>query len=293
VQRLRAWIRSFFGFSRTETNAFLILIPLLAAIIFSEPLYEVWFVRQPVDHSKEYQRLDSLISTWQWDVEDSVKIKPERIFFQFNPNTASKAELISLGFNEPLANRIVNYRSKKGVFRKKQDLLKMFGMDSAHYRQLENYILIPEPKRDSIVKFSKAEIKPKEKSDINLADSTALTKVFGIGAKLSVRILKYRNNLGGFISTDQLSEVYGLDSAVVNRIKEKFQVATDFIPAKININTASEKELGVHPYIGYKLAKALSTYRFQHGAFKNEEDLRQIKLIDEKALSKMKPYLTY
>ncbi len=293
MQRLRAWIRSFFGFSRTESNAFLILIPLMVVIIFSEPVYEAWFVRQSTNSAMESHRLDSLITSWKWEEADSIKKETARNFFAFNPNTATKDELLLLGFTEPLTNRILNYRAKKGVFRKKQDLLKMFGMDTAHYHQLERYIQIPEPKRDSVINFSKAELKPKEKSDLNLADSAALIKIFGIGPKLSARIVKYRANLGGFVSTDQLSEVYGLDSTVIDKIKERFQIGLDFVPTKINVNTASEKELSSHPYVGYKLAKVLVTYRFQHGAFKNEDDLRQIKLIDEQKLLKLKPYLTY
>ena len=69
-------------------------------------------------------------------------------------------------------------------------------------------------------------------------------------------------------------------------------VTPDFSPHLISINTASEKELGTHPYLSFKLAKAIVAYRFQHGAFTNVDDLTQIQLITETDFKKLKPYLT-
>src|SRR6185369_4304003 len=98
MSRLRAWIRSFFGFSRTETNAFLILLPLLVVVIFSEPIYRSWFVQQPHDFNREKNALDSLIATWNWSQRDSsVTINLERELFSFDPNIISKEELVDLG----------------------------------------------------------------------------------------------------------------------------------------------------------------------------------------------------
>ncbi|MEM9858315.1 MAG: helix-hairpin-helix domain-containing protein, partial [Bacteroidota bacterium] len=45
--------------------------------------------------------------------------------------------------------------------------------------------------------------------DINEADTTQLKQLKGIGSVFSRRILKYRKLLGGFVTSDQLSEVYG------------------------------------------------------------------------------------
>src|SRR6266852_7150184 len=115
MRRLRAWIRNFFGFSRTETNAFLSLLPVMLMLIFSEPAYRYWFVRQPQDFSRESKELDSLIDTWKWDEQDSAVNKTlEGKLFSFNPNRVTKEELAELGFTNSLANRIVNYRLQGG-----------------------------------------------------------------------------------------------------------------------------------------------------------------------------------
>jgi len=46
--------------------------------------------------------------------------------------------------------------------------------------------------------------------DINTSDSSALVTLPGIGPVLSMRIIRYRNLLGGFWSVNQLKEIYGL-----------------------------------------------------------------------------------
>jgi hypothetical protein len=51
--------------------------------------------------------------------------------------------LLQLGFSPSLARRIVNYRTKGGVFKIKSDLLKMYGADTLLYRKLYLFIDLP------------------------------------------------------------------------------------------------------------------------------------------------------
>ncbi|MBN8653013.1 MAG: helix-hairpin-helix domain-containing protein [Cytophagales bacterium] len=295
INRLRSWTRAFFGISTREANGLIILLPMLLVSVFIIPAYHQWQSKQPIDFSENQRKLDSLLAHWP-EKKDSLQT-PKRITrFAFDPNTASLAQFDSLGFPEFLAQRIHNYRSKNGKFKVKTDLLKLYGMDTAFYNQVAPYILLPDqqvaanPKKET-PKTVVAESKP-EKFDLNLADSTQLTKIYGIGAKLSARIINYRNRLGGFISITQLQEVYGLDSTVINRLEKKYFIDTAFQPKRIILNQASEKELGSHPYIKYPLAKAITTYRFQHGNFNALEDVKKIALVDETFYTKILPYLS-
>src|SRR5689334_7084361 len=108
MNRIRKWVRVVFGFSGTETNGFLILLPLLFMILFSEPVYR-WLVghRKP-NFSRDRAILDSLIATWPEDKDSAVaksKHHPVvRELFQFDPNTSTKEELQSLGFTERIAD---------------------------------------------------------------------------------------------------------------------------------------------------------------------------------------------
>ena len=130
-----------------------------------------------------------------------------------------------------------------------------------------------------------------EKFDLNNADTSQLKKIYGIGDKLSLRILKYRDALGGFVNMSQLTEVYGLDSLIIDRLFENSTIHHEFQPKKININTASEKQLSSHPYLS-KMAKAIVSYRFQHGDFESLGDIRNVRSIDENTVQRIIPYLT-
>jgi DNA uptake protein ComE-like DNA-binding protein len=43
----------------------------------------------------------------------------------------------------------------------------------------------------------------------------------------------------------------------------------------------------------YNQVKVIVAYRKQHGNFKNAEDLKQIKILDEATISKIEPYLEF
>ncbi len=299
MNRIRAWIRSFFGFSRTETNGFLILIPLMLILLFAEPIYQAWFTSQPLDLTEDSRKLDSIVATWKYESKDSVVgkiVAPTTKPFLFDPNLISAKEFVSLGFKENIANRIVNFRLKGGKFKIKSDLKKIYGIDTSRVITLYPFISLPDviekSKPIQLKEQFKVIAKKAEIIDINLADTTQLIELKGIGSKLSARIIKYRNRMGGFISQDQLTEVYGLDSLVIKELKAHTFIAENFIPKQININRATEKELSAMPYIKFSLAKAIVAYRFQHGNYSSLDELKKIALLEVVTFEKIKPYLT-
>lgn len=296
VKGIKNSIQSFFGFTRAQTNGFVVLLPVLAIALFSQPIYSWWVSQQPIDFSREQKELDSIYAYWK----AQQKVKADAVlmdevsdaFFAFNPNTIQSDEMKSLGFSKGLAKGILNYRAKGGSFRIKSDLKKMYGMDSVFYEKLKPFILLPdaiEKKASTYVAFEK---KKPAAFDLNSADTTALKSVYGIGSKLAARIIKYRDKLGGFIQQDQLFEVYGLDSAVVQKLMGVSFISGEFTPAKININIADEQKLSTHPYMNKKIAKAIVAYRFQHGNFTTVEDVKNVRLVDTVTFEKLKVYLS-
>ena len=126
--------------------------------------------------------------------------------------------------------------------------------------------------------------------DINKADSIQFTQLNGIGKVFSSRIVRYRSWLGGFHSKEQLEEVYGIDSNLLARISPNIFVASNS-HKKININTDDYKTLAAHPYISYKIAKAIVKYREHHGSYISLSDLKGIPLIDEELFRKIAFYI--
>jgi competence protein ComEA len=301
MNRILAWIRAFFGFSRTEANGFLILLPLCVLLVFIEPIYQAWFTSQPQLISHDKALLDSITSQWEFSSHsDSVNtLKPERRLFKFDPNTVKMDELMELGFEKAVVSRIVNYRSKGGRFKTKTDLKKIYGIDTALVTSLYAFITLPETNSVAKLMPETQYAKPDRKNafvptyfDINLADTSQLIQLKGIGSKLAQRIIKYREKLGGFVLESQLAEVFGLDSLAIQELNKRTFVAPSFVPRQININKASEKQLAALPYIKFPIAKAIVAYRYQHNDFTSIDELRSITILDETLFQKIKPYLT-
>jgi competence protein ComEA len=301
MDSLKRLIRNWLGFSRTEINGFLILLPLLVIIIFSEPIHKWWLVGRTENFTVEQRKLDSLVSLWEIRSKlrnrDSSANSQNVAFtlhrFPFDPNKSTINDLQSLGFSRHLSKRIANYRQNGGKFRIKSDVLKIYGMDSSLYRQLYAYILLPE----KTVENKKAALSFTEKKketfvfNINTADTTQLKAIQGIGSVLAARIVNYRSALGGFTRSTQLSEVYGLDSVVVNRLIKASFIDEHFNPIALNLNSADERVLSAHPYIKKKMARAIVAYRFQHGRFKQLEDLRKIAVITPAEVERLIAYV--
>ena len=60
----------------------------------------------------------------------------------------------------------------------------------------------------------------------------------------------------------------------------------------INLNTAAREELLELPGIGDTLAERIVAYRKSHGAFRNVEELRKVKVIGKKRMERVRPLVT-
>jgi len=74
-------------------------------------------------------------------------------------------------------------------------------------------------------------------------------------------LVKYRTYLSGFSLLDQCYEVYGLDSLVVKRLFDYFEIQSQPNIHKLDLETASLSELEKIPYLNRKEAERLIAYR--------------------------------
>lgn len=308
INNLKSFVRNHFGFSKAETNGMILLFPVILLTIFSPFLINQYF--QLSNRETIFDEKSALI--WKKELENNIVIqptakknsipipeKPKAAIkkFAFNPNTISKKEILELGFSERVAGNWSKFIAAGGKFQSQKDLLKVYGMDSTHLSSLHSYLRFDPVKAENSVRkeFKKKEFKPftmtfKEKN-LNKTDTVDLKKISGVGERLSKRILKFRDKLGGFHSMEQLNDIYGLDSMVIEKIALQFHL-TDSIK-KIDINQITEKELALHPYFSYKISRVIINYREQHGPYRETGDLKKIHILNDSIISKISPYLQF
>lgn len=242
---------------------------------------------------KEKEKKSNKNKTIQTQTKELAQLTP----FPFDPNDLPESKWKKIGFSKHQIQIIKNYEQSGGSFDKKEDLKKIYGINQQEYAQLEPYINIKKPEKKKINK----EKEDKENAatdktrdtlhiDLNSTDSLELIKIKGIGEVFSQRIIKYRDYLGGFYTKDQLLEVYNFDSSNYLPLKSHFWADTSNIQ-KVNVNTATFKELQHHPYIDYHLVKQIVNYRENHGRFKNLSELHKLELMYDELYEKLKHYL--
>lgn len=286
IQLFRDSLQTLFNFTATDRGAFLVLLPLLVLLAGWPRIFlNVKDSGQQLP-STIVARADSVYQEWQRTSPKVRKLSPD----VFDPNTLPAAGFRSMGLDSSLSERIVRYRSKGGKFKKSSDLLKIWGVDTAVFQVLEPFIRL---QSDSSRKPIKPAFKKKHiavQYDLNLADTTDFESVPGIGQKMAARILRYRTSLGGFVDKNQLYEVYGIDSLAVFSM-EQFFISPGYLPDLMDVNTATYDRLEVHPYLSAVQARAILFYRYQHGYFKTLEELKKVKLMDDKTLVRIRPYI--
>ncbi|MCF6357842.1 MAG: helix-hairpin-helix domain-containing protein, partial [Draconibacterium sp.] len=205
----------------------------------------------------------------------------------FDPNNADFAELKKFGFNNYQANKLINYRTKGGVFYRDDDLLKIYGVDTALYKTLKSHIHI-EPLIELPAKAKNVEV---YNIELNEVDSIGLVNLPGIGKVYAARIIKYRNLLGGYYSKKQLLEVYNFPEETYRNI-EKYIVIDTALISKVRINFAEYKDLLRHPYLNKMQVESILNYKEKNGAFESIAAIRMVSGIDSVTYSKIKYYFT-
>ena len=228
----------------------------------------------------------------------------------FDPNALTAQGWEARGVPHFVAARIVKYREAAGGFQAKAQVKKMYGLEDSVYQRLAPFMQLPEeaPKREYAANKPRADGrfppfaaagkfpgKPRhlQPFDLNTADTTQLMQIRGIGAGRAKWVVRYRNQLGGYLREEQLDEVFVLRDApdLRDSLKKYTFVGPGYVPRPVNVNTAPFDELYLHPYIGKPRARLIVAYRNQHGPFRQVEDLKQIPTLKAEDWEKMRPYL--
>lgn len=301
INLIKTYLRRNFAFTETEIRGLFVLIPLVIVLAFSPIVVKHWLSSKEVSTLED----DRLLKEWYTETQPKLDLKSEKsepVIEPFDPNHNGHLDWINLGYPERIAIRIVNYRLKGGRFHKKEDLLKIYGIDSAMVTSHMPFMVFTSqsdrkntPNLDSKKSRQKRSQAPKPeivfaKVNLNRGDTSELRKMEGIGKYWSARIVKYRELLGGFTHAEQIREIYGLEESLADQVLQ--QSYFEELPLrKISINQDSIKVLSRHPYISYSTAKSIVTYRKQHGDYHEVSELKKIISLSDSVYQRMLPYL--
>ena len=266
--------KSYFQYSKSQRSGIFLLIIICVVSQFA------FFYLYPSSNKT------NSIEKQKWLAFQTVidSLKTEKInyipkIYPFNPNFITDYKGSKLGMSVAEIDRLLDFRKTNQYVNSASEFQKVTQISDSLLKAISPYFKFP----DWVNKRVTNNFKPYEKKtenrviiDINLATKEDLIKVYGIGPALSDRILKQKELFGGFVSMNQLDDIWGLQPEVIENLNKYFEVTTLPKIKKIDINNSSIKELMLFPYFKYSLAKAIVTYRSMNGNLKIE-DLSNIK----------------
>ena len=299
TKRASHFLKQYFVFSKSERKGIYVLLGLIFIAVISPYFYRLIFPAQTIaiqlnqlpSNSDGSLVFDSSHQTTETILQTNTK---QQVLVPFNPNTADSATLTLLGFTAKNVKSILNYRQKGGKFRRAHDLYKLYHVDSQLVTQLLPYVQLDTLADNKYPSKTYTTYQPKTIApvELNTADSQALVKLYGIGPKMASKIVTYRNEVGGFFTVNQLTEIWGFDPLLMDELKGK--IAVDVAQVRyLRINQVTYEELKKHPYLRYKQAAALVNYRKQHGPFTSAKDLKNVLIIPDSTCRKLEPYLRF
>ena len=102
--------------------------------------------------------------------------------------------------------------------------------------------------------------------------------MYGIGPKLSERIILYREKFnGGFADMVELKAENGLSQEVIENIRKIFKIEHPRPIQRINLNTAGHEDFEKIPFIDYELAYNIVEMRTLKEAYNSIKELTKLK----------------
>jgi DNA uptake protein ComE-like DNA-binding protein len=272
-------VKSFFKFSREQRSGIFVLFTIVIALqLFyffvdfssfsvSSPEKEKWLSLQV--------QIDSL-------KQDKLNYIPKN--YPFNPNFITDYKGYKLGMSVAEIDRLLAFRKQNKYVNSPEEFQVVTQVSDSLLSVISPYFKFPDWVKNKkefkdFKKYDNTAFAKKEKViilDINQASQEDLIKIYGIGEAISLRILKFKESLGGFVSMEQMNDIWGLSPEVIENLNTHFKISAVPRVKKIDINNASMKELASFPYFKYPISKNIVTYRSMNGDIKNSEDLTKI-----------------
>lgn len=278
----------FYTFNKDQRRgivALFMLIIIVQAGYFVLTSIDYTTPEQKSQQEKDWLALQSQINTLKQKAGDKTyKLYP------FNPNFISDYKGYTLGMTVQEINRLHKFRETGKYINSIQDFKAVTNVSDSLLTAISPYFKFPDwvKNKQQAQKFdgySKTDYNADNKTikkdnivliDINQALEEDLDKVYGIGPAYAKKILRTRADLGGFVSMVQMDYFKEIPPEAVAGLKKYFKVTGNPQVNKININTASLKQLTYFTYFNKDIARAIVTQRSMKGKIKNIDEMLEI-----------------
>ena len=267
--------KKFLSFSRGERIAIITIVSLIVIILIIKYL----LVLNPPKRDYFKHDLDSIIARREM-VMDSVRI----------------ADSVEKVRHVVGAQRATSEKSEK-TYRKDnpshKEVPHPFGVrnDSGYTANPKRHSTTPPQTKSKPARRVPTAVTVTEPIDLNAADTTMLQQLPGIGGAYAKWIVDYREKLGGYCETEQLLEVYRMDTNRFNDFERFVKIDSTFIPKRLRINSDAFKVLLKHPYLEYDDVKKIVNYREQKGLITSWKQLE--KIVGEGINPRLRYYIDY
>ena len=288
--------KSHFWYTKNQRNGILLL---LIIIIFLQLIlhFKNFDSQQMVDLSlpkitSYNKQLDSL-------KKKSSKKKKFKIY-PFNPNYISDYKGYQLGMNIDEIDRLLAYREQKLYVNSAKEFQTITKISDSLLQKISPFFKFPDwvqkknnykNNQQRYIPNSRINVSEITTVDINKATLKDFTAIEGVDEYISERIIKYRSKLQGFSFKEQLFEVWGLDELMANKILSTFSIKNKPIIKKVNINTASFKEVLSNPYIDYELCIQIFDYKDEVAELQSISEIKNIEGFPIKKYNRIVLYL--
>ncbi len=166
--------------------------------------------------------------------------------FRFDPNTATKDELVSLGFSPKQAQVILNYRAKGGRFRDADDFRRCYVLSDTMYRRLRPWVAIPAVGAGTAASTAQNTAPDKVQVDtlghevkadpLFMFDPNTVSveqlQLLGFSSKQAAVIDNYRKAGAVFRRPDDFKRSYVVNDYMFNRLRPYIAIDTALLTGK-------------------------------------------------------------
>ena len=274
-------IKPHFWYNKSQRNGvfFLLLIIVVLQLLYSFVDFSVNEKPSSDNHVQKLQnQIDSLKRL------KIVKRKPK--IYPFNPNYITDYKGAQLGMSIDEIDRLLLFRKQNKFINSTSQFQRITNVSDSLLDNISLYFKFPDwvakrnqkLKRNKLVVYHGVKVSKKtiSTSDINKATAQDFETIDGMSSFLAQRIVKYRKKLQGFAYSSQVYEVWKIEKGMADDLLKVFKIVELPIFKKINVNTATFKEVLSIPYIDFDLCKKIFEFRDEVAELQSIIELKKI-----------------